>query len=366
MTFTAIRRVILSLASVALVAGGLASGASAQSQPDPVTCEGYPEKRVYLENQSWVEPQTGPTSHPGTGQQGHIHVGTCFPLHQEVTGDVLSLDIRFQLHNVPGDVGPLRVGTYAPGTGNSLINNVPSGGNCSEVDCDRWVHADFPLSDVASSGWVEFQIYPIVFSVDETGDRTGQKWYNVPRWYLNIQNGAPAGDAPNQIRIGGDTWLTSSGQDGGNYSEAQIATEDLPWDFTTGEMITVSGTWAPDVNFDHTPAPGFGLALIDPHLHASPPDMGTVVYDGPGGDVALSIDTTQLSNGLHRLLLRSCNPNITGGFTNCGVLVVPFLVDNGPPPVVVDLEPGQSAVINCSTTLTGTIGENEANLACGG
>src|SRR4051794_21487387 len=73
------------LASVASMVG-VRSTAHAIASPNPVTCEGYPEKRVYLEAQSWWEAQPGPPGHPGTGQQGHIHVGTCFPLYQKLSG----------------------------------------------------------------------------------------------------------------------------------------------------------------------------------------------------------------------------------------------------------------------------------------
>ena len=79
------------------------SGGPARAAPDPLTCQGYPEKRVYLESQSWWEPQKGPPEHPGTGKQGHIHVETCFPLYQTLGGTgTIGFDITIRLHNMPG------------------------------------------------------------------------------------------------------------------------------------------------------------------------------------------------------------------------------------------------------------------------
>lgn len=360
------KRQLSFVAIVAAVIGASFFQAASADTPNPLTCEGYAENRVFMESQSWVEPQTGAVDHPGTGEQGHIHVSTCFPLYQVVTSPTLSLDIRLQLHNVPGEVGTLNVELYQMGgpTGGTMRVTVPSGGDCAVADCDRWFHVDFPLSESTESGWVEFEMYPQIHSVDANGVRTGLKWYNLTRWFFDLQNGAPPRDdplTPSMIYIGGDTWFSGPGT---NYSVARIAPSSFPWDFETGEMIPVSGTWTPSVLFKHA-----GRVLIDPVLHADPPNFGWEVYNNPtfGGNqfVNLSIDTTQLTNGPHRMLLISCNPNANGGsgITNCGVLVVSFVVDNFIP-ADVTLEPGQTYIVDCPTTLSGTIGANRAELAC--
>lgn len=298
----------------------------AMAVPNPVTCEGYPEKRVYLENQSWVSPQLGPASHPGTGKQGHIHVATCFPLHQTLTDDTLSLDIRVQLHNVPGVVKEFRTIAYQMGGGSAaaVFSTVPS---CANTDCDTWVHVDLLLDRLTYSGWAN--IWPGLFiRMDD-----GQQWYNVPRWFVNIQNGKPT--RPNEpsfggqprIWIGGDTWLPAVAP-ASNYSPAEILIADFPWNFTTGQAIPVSGIWQPRVWVGKS-ADIHGMAMIDPALHANPPSHGTMVYDGPGGSLrTLTIDTTALSNGPHRLSLVACNVVRSDFDEHCGVLVVPFTVDN--------------------------------------
>jgi len=67
---------------------------------------------------------------------------------------------------------------------------------------------------------------------------------------------------------------------------------------------------------------------IDPSFHAVPFYPGQVVYDGAGANVwrKLYIDTTKLTNGVHKLFLRTDAPISSG--TGSGVFVVEFVVDN--------------------------------------
>jgi hypothetical protein len=239
----------------------------------------------------------------------------------------LELDIKVQLHNVPGRPLKMTVSTYQVAPVQLVLD--PPIESCPTADCEAWVHVDFPLADVASSGWVQFLI-AVSVELD-----AGVEWYNLPRWFFDLQNGAPRRqDEPSfeghpQVTIGGDTWLPGNGHT--NYSQATIQPEDFPWDFQTGELIPLSGPWTPMVQFGRYSelwATTLGHAMIDPRLHAHPIDQGVVVYDGAGGPQELSIDTTLLGNGQHRLLLSACDTTRPDGIENCGVLVVPFLVAN--------------------------------------
>lgn len=371
------------IATVAVLAGGTGGAslflASAPATPNRLTCEGYAEKRVFLENQSWVEPQTGPATHPGTGQQGHIHVSTCFPLYQTVTSPTLVLDIRLQLHNVPGKVNPnFNVELYQMGgpTGGTMRRFIPSGGDCAVADCDRWLHIDFPLSEATESGWVEFEMWQIVEMRNPDGTKTGQSWYNLTRWFFNLQNGKPPRtdvfgipETP-VVWTGGDTWLEQmTPNTGTKYSHARIHDGSFPWDYDTGQPIPVSGLWRPVVWFNGDE----GQVLIDPALHANPPNFGTEIWKGvpthnpatgakPRG-MFIDVDTTQFTNGPHRMLLISCDIR-TNGQDNCGVLVVPFIVDNVIPPDIV-LDPGQTYIVDCPTELSGSVDSARAVLTCG-
>ena len=90
------RRILM---AVVMAAGVLVAAPSAQAEPNPDTCEGYPEPRVFVEAQGWWVQEPGDNG----DHFGHIHVGTCFPLFQTVRGTV-GFDLKFQLHDNPGQL----------------------------------------------------------------------------------------------------------------------------------------------------------------------------------------------------------------------------------------------------------------------
>jgi hypothetical protein len=317
----------MAAAGAAAVLLALALGTPVGAGPNPETCEGYPEPRVFLENQSWWEAQPGPASHPGTGKQGHIHIGTCFPLYQTVTGTGdLRFDVKIQLHNMPGTAVNLRLAAYGDAQHETTVPNKGKW-TCPQADCTVWTTATFPLSKPDFSGWREFHVFLIVNNAD------GKKQYNITRYYLTLANGKPAGTLDKTGTFtnywasspGGDSWFNSDFPTT-KYAKAVIGRNDFPY---TADLKPkpVSGIWTPEVRF--TVPEGF--AYIDAALHASPPNKGTVVYEQlhvtSPTTTRLRIDTTRLTNGTHRLLLGSCNPIPVEG-KHCGTLVVPFLVAN--------------------------------------
>lgn len=313
--------ILLASAAVAAVASPLYGGVTAT--PNPVSCTGYPEPRIYLENQSWWEPQPGPPSHPGTGKVGHIHVGMCFPLYQRISGDTLHLDVTLKLHNMPAIPSKVRLTAYNDVTWHNGVTVPP----CATADCEYRYSYDFPMTLVHYRGWREFAVY---LNVGNTNGETQRNWQ---RFYLYIDRPlpeAPPGSASSVVQdVGGDSWYSSvPGGTTGQYARANMRRADVPWSEATGELVPVSGTWRPTVSFEARR----NVVYIDPALHASPPDFGTVVYDRTTANTGyqtetLAIDTTALSDGLHRLLIGSGNVGTNG--TNTGVLVVPFLVKNG-------------------------------------
>jgi hypothetical protein len=72
--------------------------------PNPLTCEGYPEARIFLDAQAWWSPAPGQAGE----DFGHIHNATCAPHRQTLRG-LVDFDIRLILHNNPGLVNELNV-----------------------------------------------------------------------------------------------------------------------------------------------------------------------------------------------------------------------------------------------------------------
>jgi hypothetical protein len=93
----------------------------------------------------------------------------------------------------------------------------------------------------------------------------------------------------------------------------------------------VSGVWTCNIKL----AKGSGgttptrvFVSLDPHFHANPVDHGQVILDqSVAYQGAISIDTRNLPDGVHRLFLRTDSTVKTG--TGSGALVVQFTVNNG-------------------------------------
>jgi hypothetical protein len=155
----------------------------------------------------------------------------------------------------------------------------------------------------------------------------GNDFLATDGWLAYVRNGKPSVDtrylAPNISEARG--WYGLPGTDGLGYENARLRSP-VP-------TAPVSGTWSPEVQT----LPGAGpssavthtLVTIDPAFHDMPPDSGRVQLDQIGafrGPIA--IDTTQLANGPHKLVVVSSAAHADRGTTQSGVLAIPFTVDN--------------------------------------
>src|SRR5438093_7713516 len=70
--------------------------AEGSAAPNSLTCEGYPQARVFVDAQSWWRTTPGMS---GT-DFGHVHVGGCIP-ERETLSENTQLDVRVMLHDNP-------------------------------------------------------------------------------------------------------------------------------------------------------------------------------------------------------------------------------------------------------------------------
>lgn len=287
-------KIALLLATAALLTLGIGiTSDRAAAVSDPLSCEGYAEKRVFLESQGWWNTTTA-----GVGE--HIHVGTCFPHAQTVKG-VVDFDIRVMLHESTASAYLLRIAV-----GSTVLVTKTIAMSCA-TDCTQWHRLSLDTTKWAYDGRQELR-----FTV-KAKEPNGKIHYQSTGWQAYFANGKPVSNYRSSDLIIARGWYTDYG-----YTNAQLESA-LP-------TAPVSGTWSPKVKFSpgSSTAASF-MATVDPSFHTG--DAGKVVVTGAGsGSKTLSIDTRTLANGPHKLVLLAHDKRSTG--TNSGVQVLPFTVLN--------------------------------------
>lgn len=283
------------------------------ASPNPITCEGYPEPRVFIDSQSWWKADV-----PGASDFGHVHHGACLPERQHLSSD-FDIDLRLIMHDNPGQYADFDLVTKGVGYETVVQSFQVPGFTCPVGTCERWLRFTVHMADFQESGLQEMRFRTFVDTPD------GNRMHASTNWQLYVHNGRP------EHNVSRFPFLRNKGWYGDNplagYCEAGFTTP-LP-------MAAISGTWTPSVRLvTHSTDASFPVTqhtvTIDPDFHADPPIPGTVIKQGTGSfEGPVSIDTTQLSNGTHKLHLRSdCD---AGNSTNSGVGVIFFRVQNACP-----------------------------------
>jgi hypothetical protein len=276
--------------------------------PNPVTCEGYPEQRVFLESQAWWN-RDGLTFPQAVGH--HVHVGMCTPVDgQVVTGSSIHFDVRVILHDQVGAVTSVR---YADWDSVKQTKTV----NFNQNDTPYWIGFDIPIGSW-STGRHEIRWTANV--PDEQPDVSGsQRMFNSTGWQLCVRS---------CTNVGGNNRATNWTEARGWYQDHNYANARFR---STVPRNPLSGNWT--FNIEATKGSG-GLTtkewgvFIDPDFHNNNAGRTIARGTGPSGLRTLTVDTRTLSNGIHRLVIVSSDGK------NAGVQLVTFQVNNGgtPPP----------------------------------
>lgn len=248
---------------------------------------------------------------PGSEDFGHVHLGMCFPrVGTPITGTV-HLDFKVQLHNNPGTLQFVRIHLLdGNGVNHQVVKvavNQTAAQHCPTTpdQCTWWIPVDLPTTVSGTDGYQNIRAAAIVMHPEHGGT----KRFAGAAWPMLLANGKPVKNSISPTRIAGSSWYT-----GAKYEEAEL-------DSPLPEVI--SGTWTPTVRIDKG-AGGINVnssfASLDPAFHATPSYPGIVLLDRTGPyKGTLSIDTTQLANGEHKLFLRA-GASCTGATgSNCGL-----------------------------------------------
>jgi hypothetical protein len=322
-------------------------------QPSP-SCTGYPEPRVYLEVQSWWDPQIGDPAHPGTGKMGHVHVEACVPLMAHYTGtEKINMDYTVRMHSLPGKLVYFESKLYGEDGTRTLEHNVwgtPAPVRCPTRDCAFQVRRTIDLSKAQYSGVHALVGSPLYYTDAQwEPDGTEHLFQPVPRWPIFLDNGKPAPPAGSRVAATAADFNAHGlfansfyrEAQNGSYATVGIKPQYQPYLFDPLRPKRISGVWHIAAFFEKTTA----FAWVDPDLHGTPPSKGVVIHEGPGGNGVsgnsvkeFDLDSRQLADGWHRLLLGDCDVGIAAGFDpnhldhgdHCGIQVLRFYVDNPP------------------------------------
>ena len=318
------RTLLLALLTALAAAGFHASAAAAA--PDPFTCAGYPEARVFIEAQSWWRTTPGEIG----SDHGHGHFGACIPLEKSVSG-IVHIDWVAKLHENPGFVKQIWSELSVPGNdslgGKSLFyDGTGAKGYACLMDCTFVIPTNYDTRVSPYDGRQELQTRMLIREPD------GNVMRPSVRFPLYLANGKTVNS---NLKAKLNTY--------GWYTGALYAWVDL---WSGVPTAPISGVWRiGDVSFraatnDNSVTHWF--VSVDPDLHAlshPQPYPGVVYYDratscvpktkGCSGPrhTSLQIDTTILANGPHKLFLRT-DAEDGRGSTNSGAMVVPFTVRN--------------------------------------
>lgn len=304
-----------------LLALGLELGATAQPAKAAFKCAGappdyphkrYPDRRVFLESQAWwtkgaADPET-------SGEAHHVHLGLCFPQGRvaRFRSGKIRWDFRIIFHNMRGyRATQLRGAWLERGLGRT----------CRREHCQWYVTAygstrypGFPRTDGRKELRPKVRI--------KTPD--GFEMFQSAGWQLILRRGRRIVNDRRTNLASARGWYTAFG-----YANVGMRNYKAPGPRVSGIW------WTPKVRA--TPGSG-GLPItsylftVDADFHMQPADRGAVLRQGSGEfEGRLRVDTTQLSNGLHKLVMIAHARRIDGvapDGTNSGIEVLPFWVRN--------------------------------------
>lgn len=299
----------------------------------PEDTTAYAETRQFVENQSWWMPGPGQADNSATNH-GHAHMGACIPERETITSGNLTLNVRVIMHDNPGKwnyVSMVFKGTdYETTVQKCYLRQTMTNFTCPTANsstskgdwtcvgtCTRWVRFTAPISSFNHAGLQEVRLRGFV---PEPGSKEMRTNLN---FQVYIQNGKSTANVTREPQLRSKGWYTHS-----LYCEASVNSVPIP-------NGPVSGTWSPVLEQTTHTSDGslpvtHSFVSLDPDFHAVPPVQGTIIHSANGGygPVATSINTTTLTNGVHKLYQRADCRDDSLGSTNSGVLVIPFNVSN--------------------------------------
>lgn len=264
---------------------------------------------------------------------GHLHTSLCWP-YRGTLSSTRQIKVISKLHNNPGEFRRLDVQVFDaainPCNGDSyaidchlfnpprtLAQCTATGGTLSDggATCAWTDYLTLNPSRISKSGWLEFRFRGFVREPDGSEMRTSTGLQ------LNVQNGKPVWN----YRTQGPDFTETRGW----YTDAQYA---VARSLDYGRIVAgpISGVWSPRVAMKA----GSGGVTVTSHYAALDTDFhhnnaGVPIKQGSGPyEGTITIDTTKLANGWHRLCLKTDQLLSSKGSINSSVFITWFYVQN--------------------------------------
>ncbi len=269
-----------------------------------LTCAGYPQPRVFLETQDWWDPI------PVLGGTGHVHLGTCFPLGQTVSGKV-TFDVRVLLHDNLGSLVRLKMQDDMSTDHLVLkVNETPVTGG----DHVYWYRVAIDTTSMPD-GLRQFRWYA------DLEHANGNRQTARSSWPLDVENGKA------------DQNVTGAAAKTKFLNWYQVASPDRNWGYAGPTIDGLGGVLSGAVTFEarcsvngdsSSPAQSLRSVHVDPNFHMGM--NGKILYQGSNLSSDITLDTRSLSNGPHKVVVR-CQQD-SGNEHHEGVGVFPIVVGN--------------------------------------
>ncbi|HMQ33094.1 MAG TPA: hypothetical protein PKD53_20350 [Chloroflexaceae bacterium] len=326
-------------------AESMRGGAAPAPAPPPAPSSGeHPmgcsSREVWLDAQDWWASTPGRVGRDGDAGDdfGHLHTGLCFPITAELRG-VVPLRVRSVLHHNPGRFREIEVQLYQSDEANivaaerhferRLSTCTQSGGQLSDggMTCTWWDTIAVDTRKARYDGEVQFRVRAFVSEPDGKDMRTSTSLHATlrnggRRWFDGLYQ--DLSDLEGRGWYTGLNYAAARLKNGPRLREAVSGVWRVPVALVRGaEGGTVTG-WYAGVDTDfHRGNPGLPLCPAGVKQPNGIPQCGSAPFSGN-----LTIDTRQLSNGWHRLLLKTDQYDPQTGSTHSGVLATYFLVNN--------------------------------------
>jgi len=277
--------------------------------PNTDTCEGYRPRRVWIDTQVWWIQTPG----QGGSDFGHVHLATCFPLYQSVSGQV-PFEFLITMHNNPGRLGSVDIDIPDAQNIGTRVAQLALVEFNPPLTCPIGQTCQWRIPIVANTtllpydGRQTWRLHALVAEPD------GKHMLISSGHTATISNGRSIVDSVVSEQLEGKSWYT-----GADYARTVIRGTPVP-NRPVRKPFPIRFYCASDSPYPLSEC----LVTVDPDFHNGYDGTALLRLANPTEVFrTITIDMSQFSIGFHRLAFRGCAPQPNGS-TLCNITAFKF------------------------------------------